>query len=158
MKNYFDVDGNRLDSPEGQSDYLVREVDGDLEIATHFMESEAVLVVYSGGTAVEAAAYHGSHSFSCAFQVDVDGETWVYKADGAFNYKTRHLTVSADLLLEEELDANDLLLGGTAYLMDDGVIRYAVEFDAQRGFTTCFDFKIGAEIPVASVAARLEAV
>jgi hypothetical protein len=156
MKTYYDLDGNQLDSPEGQADYVVREADGDLEIATHYMEGEPVLVVYTGSTVDGATAYHRANSLECAFQVDVDGATWVFGVDGAFSYKTRHLTVSADLLLEEELDAKDQLLGGTAYLMDDGVIRYAVEFDAHRKLGSCFDFKKGTEVPLETVGERLE--
>jgi hypothetical protein len=158
MKNYYDLDGNSLDSVEGQADYVTREADGNLEIATHFMENDPVLVVYAGSTAEAAIAYHSAQAMTCAFQVEIDGATWVFEADGTFSYKTRHLTMSADLLMEEELDADDHLLGGTAYLMDDAVIRYAVEFDAARKFVNCFDFKLGTAVPVETVAARLEMV
>jgi hypothetical protein len=151
MTQYFDLEYQPLASNEGLQDYRsVRSEDG-VEIAETYLGGKLAFVVYQGISTAELPAFHLARYSDTDFQLQDGDVQHFYAGDGKFTYKKRQSHPHPDLLLEEEYDAGDQLIGGTAFLLKDDDIRYAVEFNGDRHYFNCYDFESGDSVPVETV-------
>ncbi len=151
IKKYLDFDDNEIVSPEGHDDYKVREESGVVVTTDHYLDGVLAFVTYSGIAADAVVAHHQTRGLSAQFQLHSADMIWFFEADGMLDHKTRHIAVSPNLQIDEELDTDDQLMRGTSYIIQDGKIRYAAEFDAERIYYNCFDFGTSEIVPIEQV-------
>lgn len=149
--DYLDLQDQPIAPSADLHDYKTRTTDGTIVITDHYFAGKLAFSTYQGIAMQEVVAYHKARLGDVPFQLHDPGLVWFFDAAGALEYKKRDVHVSDDLLVEEECDAADQLLRGTAYAYEDGAIRYAAEFDASRQVYSCTDFSNGDSIPFEEV-------
>jgi thymidylate kinase len=149
--DYLDLQDNLIAPRADLHDYKTRATDGAIVITDNYFAGKLAFSTYQGIDIDEVVAYHKARLCDVAFQLHAPGLVWFFDAAGTLEYKKRDVQVSSDLLVEEECDADDQLLRGTAYAYQDGEIRYAAEFDESQHYYSCTDFSNGDTIPFEEV-------
>ncbi len=151
MKTYLDNENNIISSPEGHKRYHVKEDLNDMVSNDYIVNDKVAFVTYQGISPSDVVMYHLGRGVLAPFHLHTSDFSWYFLPDGSLDYKKRITDLNENLQIEEEFDVEDQLLRGTAFVIEDGRIRFAVEFDHNRFYFNCYDFVANEPIPVDEV-------